>query len=194
MTTWYTADLHFNHTNIIKYCNRPFADLDDMNEKMIEYWNELVQPEDTVYVLGDFSLSLSALQFVSLLNGTKKLIAGNHDQCWIGNKKHASATKRYLEAGFESVNSNGYQQHKLGNLNVMISHLPYAGDSHDNDRYSSYRPKNEGAILICGHVHDSWSYTETPRQINVGVDVSDFRPISEEMLLAEIYENFGVIG
>ena len=56
MTTWFTSDLHFGHANIIEYSGRPFRDVDHMNRALIERWNALVQPADTVWVLGDVAM------------------------------------------------------------------------------------------------------------------------------------------
>lgn len=53
MTTWFTADLHFGHANIINYSGRPFADVTAMNQALIERWNASIHPDDTVWVLGD---------------------------------------------------------------------------------------------------------------------------------------------
>ena len=51
--TYFTSDLHFGHSNIIKLCNRPFADVESMDAALIENWNKKVKKNDTVYVLGD---------------------------------------------------------------------------------------------------------------------------------------------
>ena len=51
MTTWFTADLHFGHANIIDYSGRPFADATAMNQALIERWNASIHPDDTVWVL-----------------------------------------------------------------------------------------------------------------------------------------------
>ncbi len=55
MTTWFTADTHFGHTNVIRYCARPFDSVQAMDETLIENWNQVVRPKDTVYHLGDFT-------------------------------------------------------------------------------------------------------------------------------------------
>lgn len=74
------ADTHFGHGSIIKYCNRPFTDIDAMNEELIKRWNEVVRNQDTVFILGDFAFGKNAIsQIAPRLNGTKILIKGNHD-------------------------------------------------------------------------------------------------------------------
>jgi len=75
---WLTADHHFGHANIIKYSARPFTDVAEMNEFLIERWNELVSPGDRVFVLGDFSFS-SPKRYLDRMRGKKVLIQGNHD-------------------------------------------------------------------------------------------------------------------
>jgi len=75
---YFTSDTHFDHENIIKYCNRPFKDVNHMNESMIENWNNTVNDTDTVMHLGDFSFKSD--KFINRLNGNITLIKGNHDK------------------------------------------------------------------------------------------------------------------
>ena len=56
MNTFIIADTHFNHKNIIDYCNRPFTDADNMNTALIQNWNSVVKSDDIVYHLGDFAV------------------------------------------------------------------------------------------------------------------------------------------
>ena len=80
---WLTSDTHFCHDNIIQYCGRPFANAEFMNEYLIEQWNSVVKPGDIVYHLGDVTLGLNHRnefpRLVPRLNGSKRLIVGNHD-------------------------------------------------------------------------------------------------------------------
>jgi len=71
MSTFFTSDNHFGHNNVIKYCNRPFANLDEMHKVMVTNWNDTVNKEDTIYVLGDFSFMNpnSTNEVLSRLNG-----------------------------------------------------------------------------------------------------------------------------
>ena len=80
MTTLVIADTHCGHWNINKYCNRGFANVDEMDEAIIASWNRVVAPEDTVYVLGDFAFRSNPGKYFHRLNGAEKyLIMGNHD-------------------------------------------------------------------------------------------------------------------
>lgn len=81
INTWFISDTHFGHKNIIEYEKeyRPFSTLDEMHEVMIERWNDVVKPKDTVYHLGDFAFGRRNIKIASRLNGRKRLIMGNHD-------------------------------------------------------------------------------------------------------------------
>src|SRR3990167_10184368 len=86
-TIWFTSDTHFNHTNIINYCNRPFVfdgtpNVQSMNQALIEHWNANVSSSDVIYHLGDFSFGTKkqASDILHMLNGYKVLIKGNHDR------------------------------------------------------------------------------------------------------------------
>lgn len=183
--TWYTADLHFGHANIIKYCDRPWDTPEEMDAGIVERWNKHVAPDDTVWVLGDVALTPKALGPVAAMNGTKILVAGNHDSCWTGHRRAARAGRMisvYLDAGFAAVHESGIvNHHVVGQRDVALSHLPYAGDHTETDRYADRRPADDGRPLICGHVHNAWQVRG--RQINVGVDVWDYSPVPEDTLV-----------
>ena len=70
---YFISDTHFNHANIIKYCNRPFKDVEEMDKTLIKNWNNIVRDKDIVYFLGDFVLSKNkverAKELMELLNG-----------------------------------------------------------------------------------------------------------------------------
>jgi len=160
-----------------------------MNEALVDRWNAVVAPEDTVWVLGDVAMGTKHLGHVARLNGNKILVAGNHDSCWEGHKRWRRATQAYFDAGFVGVNTSGlvrahtlHDKHGylLGAPVVDLAHLPYAGDSHAEDRYADKRPTDQGRVLLCGHVHEKWRISG--RQINVGVDVHDFYPVSEDLV------------
>lgn len=182
MGVFYTSDQHFGHANIIEYCNRPFVDVLTMNEALVERWNAVVDADDEVFVLGDVAMRVvpdNTLSYVSRLNGTKHLIAGNHDKCWEGNTKRGDWPRRYLDAGFASIATEATRT--LAGRDVLLCHFPYAGDSHAQDRYTWARPIDTGSWLLHGHVHDAWQVNG--RQINVGCDVWGHAPVAEQTLV-----------
>jgi len=186
MTRYWTSDLHLGHANIIRYTGRPFADVDEMNRALIERWNDAVTDTDEVWVLGDVALGRidETLGLVEQLHGRKILLTGNHDRCWHGHGAKAERwIGRYADAGFDEIH-HGSIETPLGSTPVMCSHFPYRGDSRDHERYPDHRPIDSGAVLLHGHVHERWKVRD--RQINVGVDVWDFRPITDEEILEAI--------
>ena len=183
MATWFSADLHFGHANIIGYSARPFNDVEEMNAGLIERWNSTVAPNDEVWVLGDVAMGKIAetLPRVRELNGRKHLVSGNHDRCWHGNGQHAADwVERYYDAGFDTIEHDIIRLHLNGHR-VLACHFPYHGDSHDEERFIVHRPRDTGEWLLHGHVHDRWR--QCGRMINVGVDGWGGRPVSQEELI-----------
>lgn len=196
MSTWYTADLHLGHANIVRYAERPFATVGEHDAFLVAAWNARVAPGDEVWVLGDVALgSLGrTLPLVRELAGVKHLIAGNHDRCWSGNREFGRgreavvfaarrdrAVERYLEAGFVDVADRGSVV-LPGEVTLCLSHFPYTGDSHGTDRYQEWRPVDEGGWLAHGHTHSRTRVRG--RQLHVGVDAWGYRPVAEAELAA----------
>ena len=188
---FFTSDHHFSHANIIRYCNRPFASTEEMNQELISRWNQTVSPDDTVYYLGDFSLSVDVVGSITqLLNGRKFLIMGNHDLCHPVHKKRALlAGELYLRAGFESIELES--RIEIAGQSVLLHHLPYltpsAPDKYSG-KYDKFRPIDNGQWLLCGHIHEKWR--EQERMINVGVDVWDFYPVAMTKIEKLITQSF----
>jgi calcineurin-like phosphoesterase family protein len=183
MTRWFTSDLHLGHANIIGYCQRPFADVDEMDRILVERWNETVADGDEVWVIGDVAMGRleQSLQLIAGLSGTKLLVPGNHDRCWPGRGERAREwVARYLDAGFADVLPEVVEL-GLGDRPVRACHFPYEGDSHDEDRFASHRPIDDGRPLLHGHVHTRWQVNG--RQMNVGVDVWDYRPVADATIV-----------
>jgi calcineurin-like phosphoesterase family protein len=195
---FFTSDEHYGHHNILKYCNRPFANTNEMREAFIERHNAVVKPEDEVWHLGDFSFKADSAQdgvsnVVKRLNGTHRLIAGNHDGCFQKHKGSDNEVFNYMYA-FREVN----QVRRLtlpGLGEVLLCHLPVQGNDYDN-RYQDSAPhagiyEDFGVKwLIHGHVHGAWRTRD--RMINVGVDVWNYTPVSLEELVATVTANSAV--
>ena len=162
--TYFISDLHFGHYNIIRYCNRPFSCVEEMDEQIIERWNKKVKPEDTVYILGDLALSKSKLQLVGRLKGKKHLIIGNHDY-------HNLSDVEELNC-FETISYMKVIQ--LDGKTLTLCHFP---------TYSFI-----GDFLIYGHVHNnekdqSWQDVRKKSTcLNAGIEVNGYVPVSFEEL------------
>lgn len=76
---FFIGDTHFGHKNILKYTRSQFATIEEHNETLVENWNKVVKPGDTVWHLGDFCFGRPSLWYAGRLNGIKRLVLGNHD-------------------------------------------------------------------------------------------------------------------
>lgn len=185
MARFFTSDTHFGHERIISLCNRPFSSVEEMNEVMIERWNTVVKPDDVVIHLGDVALGKIAetLPLIGRLNGYKVLVPGNHDRVFSGEKQ--AKRDRFLpeyEKVFQKVHAEKiWVKFRDENRWAQASHFPYQGDSHGEDRHADKRPLDNGLPLIHGHVHESWKHNG--RMFNVGVDVNNFFPVSEDEIV-----------
>jgi calcineurin-like phosphoesterase family protein len=208
MGDWVTSDQHYGHLRICELVGRPFphgaAGIGEMNTELIRRFNERVQPGDRTWHAGDFAMGRidSSLPLVGQLNGEHLLKPGNHDRCWPGYYTRGKAenaffragpkvtewSRKYIEAGFLEI--HGFYLPALASHILtpagepaLISHFPYAGggDSQEEERYTDWRPVDEGRWLICGHVHDAWR--QRGRMINVGVDAWGGYPVSSAQIL-----------
>jgi calcineurin-like phosphoesterase family protein len=184
--TFVTSDEHFYHPAIIGYCDRPWSTVAEMNEGLVERWNAVVMPADVVWVLGDWAMGKlkQSLQITPRLNGHKRLVSGNHDKCSPLHRSYRPGAKEmYIAAGFEMViDPPILRDVEIGGHRVDMCHFPYEGDHTAEDRYADARPADEGRVLLHGHVHNEWA--ERGRQINVGVDVRDYRPMHADEVAA----------
>lgn len=180
MSVFYTSDTHFGHERIIELCYRPFESAEDMNLSMVDSWNTVVRPDDIVYHLGDVTGgSLAPLRYIKALNGRKILIAGNHDACHPMHRDWLKRIPFYLEAGFEAVMP--FARRKVAGMQFLMSHMPYYADHTDEPRHAQYRLPDLGMPLVHGHVHTL--YTERDRGLNVGVDVWNYTPVAEDVIV-----------
>jgi len=179
--TWYTSDHHFGHFNIIEYCNRPYANVQDMNDDLVARFNSVVKPDDSVMILGDLCMGkvTESLEYVKLLNGHKTLLVGNHDKPFgTTGDKQKRCEQMYFDAGIDEI-LYGSVTTSVGKHLVTLCHFPRSGDSKYDDRYAEYRP-TRGGVLLHGHTHGKWRVKDG--QIDVGVDSWSGTPVSEETL------------
>lgn len=169
---WFTSDLHFGHERIIDYCDRPWSNLEEMEDGLINNINRVVGPDDDLYILGDvfFVDTQKSQEILRKIHGVKTLIRGNHDRI--------NSLAKAKEIGFEGFLNNGVIE--LGHHRINLSHYPYRGDSGPEDRHPERRIPDNGRWLLHGHVHRTWKVKRAERMINVGCDVWNYAPINEQ--------------
>lgn len=196
---YYTADTHFGHARIIELCDRPFGSVEEMNQTMIDNINAIVKSTQTLAILGDACMGKleESLKCIAQINARVVLVPGNHDRPSRAmqrkgdvNIKIAKEALRYMDGGFDHV----YIEAPSGpsvftapidtgtGMPIMMSHYPYEGDSHGEDRHANLRATDRRYPLLHGHVHEEWRYNKN--QFNVGVDVNNFAPVSQDEVLA----------
>ena len=170
MKTYVTSDLHFGHTNIMKFCPVTRArfnnDVSYMNETMIKEWNEIVNPEDTVYILGDvaFLPASKAMVIMQRLNGTKILIEGNHDR------------KALNDPGFRSCFAEVHKYLHLTHNGTFVTmfHYPIA----------EWDQMHRGSVHLHGHLQGNTIGLEKFRALDVGMDATGWIVVEMEDAIA----------
>jgi len=161
MKTWFISDTHFQHKNILEYSERPFEDIYEHDQALIDIWNEYVQPTDVVYHIGDFALGndFDRIEHIcGSLSGFIHLIPGNHD------------TLRKLEIYGRYFTIEPPLLH-LRKPNVILCHYPLA----------VWHGSHFGIPHLHGHSHGS--YVSEGKILDVGVDVEPkYRPKEWEEL------------
>lgn len=187
MTIWFSSDLHLDHANIIKFCDRPFQDVVEMNNKLRDWHNTFVKPEDHWYNLGDVTLRRGGrvdqewfINEMKRWHGHKRLILGNHDHLPI---------KTYIEAGFEKIYGTW-----RGIDGILLSHIPVHPSS-----------MGTGIANVHGHIHNNQSGAFPPVMIidrvtqkityrpyvNICVEVTNYHPITLEQVKDRIAKEKG---
>lgn len=157
MNTFFTSDEHYGHAMILDYCNRPFADLEEMNETLIDRHNMTVGKKDMVYHLGDFAFRGCGGGYLKRLNGKHALILGNHD--------------RLIQqdgVGWQAVEL--VKQIKIEGQLIWLSHYAHL----------VWPQSHYGAWHLFGHTHGS--VVGVGKSMDVGVDGNDFTPWSFEQI------------
>lgn len=181
MTDFFTSDTHFGHANIIAYCKRPFASVEEMNDTMIERWNVVVGPGDTVYHLGDFAMGPKALwrSYRERLNGRVVFVMGNHD---------APFTRFRTECLLDDdLSCDEYIYTAADGKKIHLAHIPMRGDPDRGFvRPMKLAQTGECSIFLCGHVHSEWKVDVGDGWVcvNVGVDQWNFTPRTLDEILA----------
>ena len=165
--TYFTADTHFGHENILHWSSRPFESVEAMDETLVANWNETVGPRDRVFVLGDFGLTANAKQLQRLLGIRRRLrgqiilVRGNHDRSKSVRELRFADVHRLLDV-------------KVDGQRVVMCH--YA--------MRTWPGSHQGAWHLYGHSHGLLQGLFL--SFDVGVDCWDYAPVSWERIKLEM--------
>lgn len=181
---WVVSDTHFNHENIIKFCNRPFDDAKHMNDAMVENWNSKVKPQDKVYHLGDVYMGGGfgreyTESLLASLNGHKRLILGNHD----------NGKDQIIQRYFEKVDV----WRMFPEFGLLLTHVPVHHSALLRGK-AGPRENPKKLLNVHGHVHErvvkkvemlgiqEWREDSDPDYRCVCVEHTDYTPVNIEEL------------
>jgi len=178
MTIFFTADTHFGHDNVIRFCNRPYSSAAEMDEKLTENWNQSVNPNDIIYHLGDFTLlgKKQAKDYFQHLNGRIHVVPGGHDHRWLGKGTYHSRSDHPvvilppLKTIKVSLPDFGQPQP------LVLCH--YSLRVWDRSHYGSWH--------LYGHSHGNLPPLEN--SLDVGVDCWNYRPVSLDTIASKLVD------
>lgn len=172
---WFTSDLHFFHKNICKYCNRPYENIEEMNQAIIDNWNSVVNDDDYVFVLGDlgFCGTTKLKPMIAELKGHIFIIQGNHDNDKLINSLYYDR----VIYGFDKLLSLTVVEEDGSEQEMTLCHFPMI------EWYNSER----GSWMIHGHCHQLPNMPSySLKHWDVGVDKNNMFPISYKQLKTNI--------
>lgn len=175
MINYFISDTHFFHYNIIKYCNRPFKSLEEMNETIIQNWNKRVKPEDTIFHLGDLAFKYAPSetpdapkkgveQILSRLNGKIILLEGNHDT--------RNGAKTIIETMV--INHGGYKIFLTHNPNYARINFHFNFCGHLHGKYGKFIQKEKSVIVDLSV--ENWHYTP----VTINEIIAEYQKWSKE--------------
>lgn len=176
---FYTSDLHFGHANVIKFDNRPFGTIEEMDRLLIEYWNGRVTDQDEIYIMGDliFRSDKPAEWYLRQLKGKKYLVIGNHEKAILND----DVARSYFEAIDKMMHITD------GKNQIHACHFPIV-------EWNGYF---RGHYHIHGHIHSRKDYKSfevmksEERALNAGCMINNYMPVTFQELVAnnQIFKN-----
>jgi len=171
MAHWYTADTHFGHENVMKFCNRPFSSVQQMDTALIANMRDQVGESDDLWIIGDFAFGPRSKDagylnsvFEQLPGARRHLIVGNHD------------LQPTLELGWDTVSPLiELRDRPLKQANTLCLY-PMITWNHSR----------RSALQLFGHVHNNWLGSRN--SVNLGVDVWDFAPVQFDAIALRAQE------
>lgn len=180
--TFLISDLHLSHKGIVQFLRpdgtkeRPWDNIEDMNEAIIKNWNDAVRPKDTIYNLGDVVINRSALPILARLNGIKILVKGNHDVFRV------EEYTPYFKDIRGSATLNG----------LLLTHIPVHPDSLERWGRNVHGHLHSGRVLLEAvegtPMNESRVRRIDPRYLCVSVEHTNYTPITLDEVMKRLKE------
>jgi calcineurin-like phosphoesterase family protein len=180
MGIFFTTDTHFDDPYSLAYFDRPFENVDEMNRTLVEKWNRVVMDDDTVYHLGDFTLAGIAhfTKWVNRLRGTIRILPGSHDDPWL--KDFVPSPRVQVLPPLVSLEFPDIAAGKDSQVIVLCHYSMQVWDR-----------SNQGSWHLFGHSHGKLKGIGL--SFDVGVDCTEFTPLSLEMVAAKMAHLTGLL-
>lgn len=176
--TFFSSDHHFGHANVIKYADRPFKDVSEMDSQMIERHNSVVSKSDIVYFVGDFAFYSDPEKIIKILNkmnGEKHFIAGNHDRGLFKDENIIKCFQTFSRAPIKEIYVPDASV-RGGKQSITLCH--YA--------MRVWNKSHHGAFHLYGHSHGSLPEDPNSLSFDIGVDAWNYYPVSYEEVKEEM--------
>lgn len=173
---FFTSDLHFCHNQPFIYKDRGFSSIEEHDTAIINNWNRIVSPEDTVYILGDLMLNDNeqGIKNINQLQGNLFILLGNHD---------TDARLRLYGTHLRNLVCCSYaMKEKINGYSFWLSHYPT-----DTSNMNEINLKRV-TLDLHGHTHSKEIFQSSPYQYNVALDAHNMCPVSIEQVISDIQQ------
>lgn len=189
MEIWMTSDTHFSHNKSFIFKPRGFNSVEEMNENIVERWNNIVKENDMIFHLGDVALNNTeeAINYIKLLKGNIKWIRGNH--CTESKIQTICKYCSNIQLIGNIDTSLAYIL-KYGKFNFYLSHYPTLTANFDDKKFTQH------VINLHGHTHQQshWLQLTNPFMYHVGVDSHNCTPVHIDEILSDIRNRWNELG
>lgn len=173
---WMTSDLHFCHDREFCWYPRGFNSVYEMNDAIVKNWNEIVNTDDDIYVLGDLMLNDNdmGLKLIKQLKGKIHIIRGNHD---------SDERMRLYADCYNVIEISEGKFLRIGKYHFYLSHYPCITNNYDLNK-----PLSARMINLCGHTHTTNPFIDANKGLiyHVELDAHNIYPVEINKIIDDI--------